>query len=45
VSPAKTVIAELRLSPHPEGGWFRETWRAPEEECAEEPGRASATTI
>jgi predicted cupin superfamily sugar epimerase len=45
VSPAKTVIAELRLSPHPEGGWFRETWRAPEEEGAEEPGRASATTI
>ena len=29
---AKTVIEELRLSPHPEGGWFRETWRAPEEE-------------
>ena len=26
---AKTVIEELRLSPHPEGGWFRETWAAP----------------
>jgi len=32
LSPAKTLIAELRLSPHPEGGWFRETWRAQTEE-------------
>lgn len=23
------VIAELGLEPHPEGGWFRETWREP----------------
>ena len=38
---AKTVIEELRLSPHPEGGWFRETWRAP----AEEDERALATAI
>ena len=38
---AKTVIEELRLSPHPEGGWFRETWRAPEEEGE----RAAATAI
>ena len=27
---AKTLIEELRLSPHPEGGWYRELWRAPE---------------
>ena len=38
---AKSVIEELRLSPHPEGGWFRETWRAP----AEEDERAKATAI
>jgi predicted cupin superfamily sugar epimerase len=25
--PAEAVIAALRLSPHPEGGHFRETWR------------------
>ena len=23
------VIAALGLEPHPEGGWFRETWREP----------------
>ena len=38
---AKTLIEELRLSPHPEGGWFRETWRAP----ADDGERASATAI
>lgn len=41
MSPAKTVIEELRLSPHPEGGWFRETWRAP----ADDGERAQATAI
>ena len=25
---AADVIAALELSPHPEGGWYRETWRA-----------------
>ena len=38
---AKTLIEELRLSPHPEGGWFRETWRAP----AEDGERPIATAI
>ena len=38
---AKALIEELRLSPHPEGGWFRETWRAP----AVEGARAAATVI
>ena len=41
MSPAKTVIEELRLSPHPEGGWFRETWRA----LADDGERAQATAI
>ena len=41
VSPVKTIIEDLRLSPHPEGGWFRETWRAP----AGEGERAGATAI
>jgi predicted cupin superfamily sugar epimerase len=25
---AKRIIGELGLAPHPEGGWYRETWRA-----------------
>lgn len=27
VADADTIIAHLHLEPHPEGGWFRETWR------------------
>lgn len=26
---AQAIIAKLDLRPHPEGGWYRETWRAP----------------
>ncbi len=38
---ADEMIDRLELAPHPEGGWFRETWRA---EAA--PGdRASGTAI
>jgi predicted cupin superfamily sugar epimerase len=25
---AKAIIEKLDLAPHPEGGWYRETWRA-----------------
>lgn len=25
---AQRIIEQLELKPHPEGGWFRETWRA-----------------
>ena len=40
VSP-EALIGALQLQPHPEGGWYRETWRA---DAA--PGeRASATAI
>ncbi|MET0238803.1 MAG: cupin domain-containing protein [Sphingobium sp.] len=38
---AAAIIARLGLEPHPEGGWYRETWRAP----APEGERASATAI
>lgn len=38
---AKEIIAKLGLAPHPEGGWFRETWRAP----AGESGRSAGTAI
>jgi predicted cupin superfamily sugar epimerase len=38
---AQHIIAQLGLEPHPEGGWFRETWRA-----ESEPGtRAGGTAI
>ena len=41
LSEARALIATLGLAPHPEGGWYRETWRAqtPEGE------RAAATAI
>ena len=32
------IIARLGLAPHPEGGWYRETWRAGE-------GRGAASAI
>ena len=34
------IIAKLGLQPHPEGGWYRETWRGPMIA-----GRASGTAI
>jgi predicted cupin superfamily sugar epimerase len=38
---AQALIEALGLAPHPEGGWYRETWRA----SAPEGGRGSATAI
>ena len=38
---AKALIEALRLVPHPEGGWYRETWRA----AASDGERATATAI
>jgi uncharacterized protein len=37
---AKDIIAKLGLMPHPEGGWYRETWKGPDIG-----GRASGTAI
>ncbi|MDB5447511.1 MAG: cupin [Phenylobacterium sp.] len=39
---AAAIIAALNLAPHPEGGWYRETWRAAETLPG---GRAVATSI
>ncbi len=40
MSEARAIIERLGLQPHPEGGWYRETWRA------DEPAdRGSATAI
>ncbi|UZW53619.1 cupin domain-containing protein [Sphingobium sp. JS3065] len=38
---AKALIRSLDLAPHPEGGWYRECWRAK----AEAGERAAGTTI
>ena len=38
---ARDVIARLALQPHPEGGWFRETFR----DLREVEGRAASTAI
>lgn len=38
---AEALIERLALQPHPEGGWYRETWRAP----SADGGRASSTAI
>lgn len=41
MSDARALIDRLQLAPHPEGGWYRETFRAPAP-----PGtRATATAI
>ena len=41
MSPVKALIERLALAPHPEGGWFRELWRADSAEGE----RARATSI
>ncbi len=38
---ARDLIERLMLQPHPEGGWYRETWRGP----ARGDGRAVGTAI
>lgn len=37
---ARALIAALDLLPHPEGGWYRQTWVGPQVD-----GRASGTAI
>lgn len=38
---AEQIVERLGLQPHPEGGWYRETWRGP----SGPGGRESATAI
>ena len=42
---ARDVIRLLDLARHLEGGWYRETWRAPLPEGAPDGGRAAGTAI
>lgn len=41
MNEAQSIIEALELAPHPEGGWFRETWRA----GAPEGERSAGTAI
>ena len=44
MNDAERIIARLGLQPHPEGGWYRQTWVGPTlHGCAD--GRASGTAI
>lgn len=40
MNEARRIIEALALQPHPEGGWYRQTWVGPEVA-----GRASGTAI
>jgi uncharacterized protein len=42
---ARAVVATLGLAPHPEGGFFRETFRAPLGVAAPQGQRAASTAI
>lgn len=37
---ARALIDRLGLAPHPEGGWYRETWRADAVDGGRSPGTA-----
>lgn len=41
MTSAQDIVGRLGLAPHPEGGWYRETWRAP----AAEGVRSAGTSI
>jgi len=42
---AKALIERLRLAPHPEGGWFRETYRDAAPDGKTDAGRGRMTAI
>ncbi|MEL6362184.1 MAG: cupin domain-containing protein [Pseudomonadota bacterium] len=42
---AKDIIAKLDLKPHPEGGWYRQTFRDDANPSSGEPTRGASTAI
>jgi len=42
LTTAEDIVAHLRLEPHPEGGWYRQTF---EDRATDEAGRARSTAI
>ncbi len=45
MTEAEAIISHLHLQPHPEGGWYRETWRGPAIGGEGRAPRASGTAI
>ena len=45
MSAAAALIERLQLSPHPEGGWYRELYRSSERVQAERGARCALTSI
>jgi uncharacterized protein len=43
--PAADIVAQLRLTPHPEGGWYREIHRSPTRLETRRGSRAALTSI
>lgn len=41
----RTVVVELGLAPHPEGGYYRETWRSPARVVTPRGERSALTVI
>jgi predicted cupin superfamily sugar epimerase len=41
---ARAIIERLNMAPHPEGGWYRETWRAAARDGGRSPGTATMPT-
>jgi predicted cupin superfamily sugar epimerase len=39
------VVSQLKLEPHPEGGWYRRIWTAPDELSTPRGSRAVASSI
>jgi len=42
---AREIIERLGLQRHPEGGWYRETWRAPGRDSSHDGARGAGTAI
>jgi predicted cupin superfamily sugar epimerase len=42
---AASIISELQLQPHPEGGWYREVYRSPTRSETSRGPRSALTTI
>lgn len=45
MNSAQALIEQLQMSPHPEGGWYKETWRAEPGEGQADGERARGTAI
>ena len=42
---ARALISRLSLSPHPEGGWYREIYRSPQRVTAPQGSRSALTSL